>query len=299
MNQPLDIKLLLLRLFSKWYVILICTVLLAAGVGGLYYCVKTSTPDRYEMGYIMHIEYAEDSAGNTIDYINEYTWQQWGKTDMVANACLAGLGPGVTGEQVKSALGISLETDVRVVFIKVTSEDEGLCRSICEASKVLPEVFTNKLAEISDAFIVDEDDAPHIADRNLRTINAVVLGAVGGFLIGLFAVLIRLIMDDSVYIPLLFSSIYGIKMKPDYDEYVPEGEALYVGRHIILCDEQGDNGVYLVVESGAHNGKLLLATINELEENGVPINGAVLKNANKRLIKAYYAATAFPNPFIR
>ena len=304
MNERYDSKLLLLRMIRGWYKILIGAVVGALLIGIPYVFVNVLLADEpdYRMRVTMHVEYAEDSAGNVLDYINEYTWGEWVDSDIYIDEVSKIINLPITKDSLRSYIDATLETDARLVEIDVTTKDPMLTQTIADAVAALSDVFVVNAVEIAGASIVFEDECALEVDRDIRVPNAFILGAVIGFVLALFIMAVVYVMDDSVYIPLLFKNRYSIPIVCDYEDKPSDERAtvLYIGKSLDAFPEKFvDNKVILEIESGAHNGKLLEDVIYELEDNGINIVKAVIKNADKKLIKAYMASTKFPNPFIK
>lgn len=311
MNEKFDAKLILLRMIRGWYKIIIGTILggLIIGIPYILINVVLAGDPEYQMRFTVHVSYVEDGSGNISDYVNDVTWGTWVDTDIFIDKLsenLSGkLEKSVTAEQLRAATYATLETDVRLVEFYVVTRDAELTQIISEAAKESFPVLDDHIREITDTEIVYSDDYASVVQKDIRIKNAVVLGAILGLLVTVFLMLILYLLDDSVYIPLLFNERYALPIKTEKEvendkNFIKNASLIHVGKEFEGFPEKFvNNTAVLEIESGAHNGKLLLAIIYELEEEGIKISGAVLKNADYRLIKAYMASTKFPNPFMK
>lgn len=303
MNDRLDLKLLLLRMIKGFYKPLIGALIGALLIGIPYTIVNVilaEDPD-YRMRVTYHVEYSEDSAGNSLDYINEFTWGEWVDTDVFMDALSQRLGGNYDKEFLRQAVNATLETDARLPEIDVTTKDPSLTQEIAEAVAKINSVLDEHILEIKSSEVVFIDEYAKEVDQDIRVLNAFILGAVLGFVFTLFGMLILYIIDDSIYVPLQFKERYSFAMEVEGEESTKsEGTEIYIGRELKEFPERfTDNKAVLKIEAGAHNFKLLEAVIYELEDNGVEITKAILMKPDKRLIKAYMASTKLPNPFVK
>lgn len=307
MNEKFDAKLLLLRLIRGWYKLVIGLVAgaLIIGIPYLFVNVVLAEDTDYQMRFSVHVDYAEDSSGSLYDVINEVTWGTWTDTDIFIDALSEKLGGEIPADQLRAATNATIETDARLVEFYTVTKNAELTELISNAAMECFPVLDEHIRELTKTEIVYVDKYATEVKRDIRVANAFLLGGVLGFLITLFVMLILYTMDDSVYIPLLFTERFAIPIKTERElesnaDFVKDATRVHVGKDFEGFPEQyTNNSAILDIESGAHNGKLLLAMIYEMEEQGINIKGAVLKNADYKLIKAYMASSKFPNPFMK
>ncbi|MCQ2522745.1 MAG: hypothetical protein MJ123_00275 [Lachnospiraceae bacterium] len=307
MNERFDAKLILLRMIRGWYRIVIGIILGALIIGIPYVFINVILADDkdYQMHFTVHVDYEEDSSGTLYDIINEVTWGTWVDTDIFIDAVSNKLGGDISPEQLRAVTNATLETDVRLVEFYVVTKDPQITEMIANACMECFTVLDEHIRELNVTEIVYADKYATEVQKDIRIKNAVLLGAVLGLLVTVFLMLILYLLDDSVYIPLLFTERFSVPIKTEKEieadkSFIKDATLVHVGKDFEGFPEKyTNNSAILEIESGAHNGKLLLAMIYELEEQGINIKGAVLKNADYKLIKAYMASTKFPNPFMK
>lgn len=307
MTDRFDAKLLLLRMIRGWYKLLIGTLLGAILIGVPYVFINVILADDvdYGMHFTVHVDYAEDSSGTLYDCINEVTWGSWADTDIFIDALYEKLDEKISKDQLRACTDATLETDVRLVEFYIKTKNPEITEMITQAAMECFQVLDDHIRELTATEIVYCDEYAKEVERDIRIKNAFILGAVIGLLFTAFLMLILYILDDSVYIPLLFVERYSLPIKTEKEikddkDYTKGATSVHVGKDFEGFPESFENNTAILeIESGAHNGKLLLAMIYELEERGIKIRSAILKNADYKLIKAYMASTKFPNPFIK
>ena len=307
MNERFDAKLILLRMIRGWYKLVLGLVLGALLVGIPYVLVNVvlaQDPD-YQMKFTVHVNYVEDGSGNISDYVNDVTWGTWVDTDIFINELSKNLDDKVDAGILRATTNATLETDVRLVEFYVVTPNAELTELITEAAMKSFPILDEHIREITNTEIVYQDKFASQVQKDIRIKNAFLLGGVIGLLFTVFLMLILYTMDDSVYIPLLFTERFAVPIKTEKEvekdkAFLKNATIVHVGKEFEGFPESYvSNRAILEIESGAHNGKLLLAMIYEMEEQGIEIAGAVLKNADYKLIKAYMASSKFPNPFMK
>ena len=298
MDKPFNLKLFTIRLVFNFYKVIIGTVVGALLIGVSYYLVNVTFGDApdYEGRVIAHEEYRVDEYGNQSDYINDYTWNEWVRTDSFTDILSDSLDSKYSSDELKTMLSADVPADLRTVYVYVTGKDAG---AVTEVTNKVPDAllsFSSELYEVAETEIMDVKEAT-VKSRDVRVANAFILGAVLGFIISILIMAGLYILDDSVYIPLLFEEEYGIGMTLEGTE---EGTIIEIDKSIPeIPDIESDEAVILKITSGAHNGKIIDYVVNEVEKQGMEVSGAVLMNPDRKLIKAYFATSKFPNPFMK
>lgn len=343
-REPLDCKLLLLRLTKKiWIVVLsaLCGALLA---GGLYFlCNIAGRGPVYEAVTNYYVDYGTDPlTNNTFTYINGVTWNDsWVKSDLFLDSILERtgaeaerlLGHPMTKEELKSFLSATLETDLRMPFTFVRTGNPELTMLLCRALEEMMQEFGETQKEIvSISLIISPTEASLVTVDN-RTVNACILGAILGAFFSLVILLMALTMDDSIYIPATFEYRYHIPMLGTIAsvELTENFTHLFAGKKKIalLSVEEGTDvgetaealigrlgealadrelvcmpglthcpealkpireadGLLLLVEAGAHDGKLMEHTLQLLAKQDIAVTAALLIHAEEGLQRAYY-----------
>lgn len=218
-KEPLDMKLLLLRLADKIGIVIIAALMGAAIVGGGYTISKVAFggPTEYEISQRYYVQYATDpQVGLEFTYINYASWDMWVKsdwfTDRVWNYTFdGGLNPGQYGyskEDLASLMSGGLETDLRVMIGTVKTPYPTLTEKLSEALTKTMMDFADEQIEIESVRVVDTVELKE-SDRDIRIFRAFVLGAVLGLFFGLLGVVVSLTADDRIYLPGTLAYRYG------------------------------------------------------------------------------------------
>lgn len=218
-KEPLNMKLLLLRLLNNIKIIIIAALLGAAIIGGGHTISKVffSGPVEYEMSQRYYIQYEIDPQV-LIEYtfISGATWDTWVKSDWftqrIWDYTLAdGLDPtqyGLGQEDLASFMSGELETDLRIVKGTVRTPYMALTEKLSKALTKTMQDFAEQQIEIEEIRLVDTVEVAKV-DKNLRVINALVLGTVLGCFFGLLGVIVYLVLDDAIYLPSVLTYRYG------------------------------------------------------------------------------------------
>lgn len=218
-KEPLDMKLLLLRLIGNIKIVIIAALLGAAIIGGGYTVSKVvfGGPTEYEMSQRFYVRYATDpQVGLEFTYINHASWDMWMKSDWFTDriwdyAFNSGLNPeqyGYQKEDLASLLSGGLETDLRVAIGTVKTTNPTLTEKLSEALTKTMMDFAQEQIEIEEIRVVDTLEVRE-TDKDIRALRAVILGTVVGAFCGIVGVLIYLVLDDAVYLPSTLSYRYG------------------------------------------------------------------------------------------
>lgn len=237
-KEPLDMKLLLLRLTDKMGMIIIAALLGAAIIGGGYTVSKVllGGPKQYEMSQRYYVQYATDpQVGLEFTYINHASWDMWVKSDWFTEKVWeytfqGGLNPSQYGyekEDLANLLSAGLETDLRIMIATVKTTSPTLTEKLSEALTQVFMDFAKEQIEIEEMRVVDTLEVKE-SDKDIRIFRAIVLGAVIGLFVGLLGTLISLVADDSIYLPSTLVYRYGLpELGCIFDG--PEGFSLQLG----------------------------------------------------------------------
>lgn len=218
-KEPLDMKLLLLRLADKIGIVIIATLLGAAIIGGGYTVSKTAFggPTEYEMSQRYYVQYATDpQVGLEFTYINHASWDMWMKSDWFVDRIWdytfsGGLNPeqyGYNKQDLAGVLSGGLETDLRVAIGTVKTISPTLTEKLSEALTKTMLDFANEQIEIEEIRVVDTVELKE-ADKDIRILRAVILGGVIGLVFGLLGVIVYLVADDKIHLPGIMAYRYG------------------------------------------------------------------------------------------
>ncbi len=338
-KEPFDTKLFVFLLIKKIWLLLCAAVAGAVLIGGGYYLKKVmfAGPQEYEITTTYYVEYNcfDPVTGQMHNYTNAATWGNWVVSDYFVDktweyALEAGLVPeqyGIKKSDLKSYFTADLPSDLRIPTSTVTTPDEELTIVLNKALQKSYIDFGVERTEMDSISITNETPVA-VADRDVRTLRACILGAVIGLFVATFGAAMMIIWDDSIYLPDSFSYRYGIPMAGYADKtakgFTKEAAAnlqylfqnkekkaiLIVGKQdgiqpvlqmlkrdgfseVISVNEldtttykklRDAQGILLLVEAAAHNGREIEHVLHEMKLQDCLINGALLYNANSRMI---------------
>ena len=214
-KEPLDLKLIFLRLIKHIWVLLAAALAGALIWGGGYYIgnVVLAGPQMYEKTSIYYVDYGTAPiTGNAFTYINAYTWNEWVHTDEFADGVAERIresGYELSGEEIKAYFSADLPSDLRMPYSTVSTPDPRLTGVLGEALEQEFMDFGQRQRDIVDIRVTDSGSVEKAANDD-RTLRAVILGALLGFFGALTVLLFLLIADTSVHLPGTFTYRYGI-----------------------------------------------------------------------------------------
>lgn len=220
-KEPFDTKLFILRFMKKIWLVLLAALLGAVLIGGGYYLKKVvfGGPTEYEMTTTYFIDYTtfKEETGELYNYTNSATWESWVGTDWFVDrawehALEAGLVPETYGVQKSDLSGFfyaTMPTDLRMPEATVTTPYEELTLILNTALQQTFFDFAASRPEMEQITIVDETELA-VADKDVRTLRAVILGALIGAFVAGFGLALVLIWDDSVVVPESLEYRYGL-----------------------------------------------------------------------------------------
>lgn len=214
-GETMDYKLFWLRFAKKIWIIIAATILGTLVVGVPYYLMNiTFGPDpSYKVVSEYYLDYAEDASGKTYDYYNFYTWGEVAKTDEFIDILQSCLPEEVSfdADTLRSYTDATVESDTRYLFTEVVTEDAETSLIIARAMEKAVAEFGNIRKEFQDVKIITSPQTAEETYPDVRTVRAIVVGILLGFVTGLIGVCIYIISDSSVYLPNVMEKRYQIK----------------------------------------------------------------------------------------
>lgn len=309
-KEPFDLRLFVLQSIRRWKWVLFGTIIGTLLIGGGYYLRKVTFGGRipYEIVNKFYVEYAVDPvSGGQYSYFVAYTWEDFMKSDAVVPKMLKELSVEMSDEEFISYYEASLPADVRMPYFTVTHPDKTMAEEI---SRVLTEAvisFAKEQTQVAGIELMDTVGPRHQV-RDIRVFRALVLGAVTGFFISLFAMAFKGILDEKIYVPETFTHRYNIPMLGYVDG---EGELsaevssnlnrffgqLHEIGEINAADSEGlmasvetlraMDGNLLLVSAGQVPGKTIEFLLQQCKQQGIRITAALLVDADSTLIRQY------------
>ena len=337
-EEPVDLKLLCLRMMRKAGIILAATVVGALVLGGIFYLKETvfSPDEAYQVVGETYIDYIpEEAYGISRVYITDEVWKSLVKSDDFIESIeneLSLQGYAVSREKIVSSIQAGVISDSRIVTTTVKAGDPQLAVAMSEALQNAILDFCRDRQEIAESFVMT---APEEAQRKVwaeGTATAVMIGAILGLLISVVAFLFSYVMDDSVYLPVTFEKRYGLPMfgtlqseelavnakqfckgcgklavagvaadfaveevvkvlKSAETQFVAVGGVELNAAWTAQLKEA--DGVVLAIASGRRDGRQIERIIDFLRKQEIVMKGAVLCDADEKLIARYYKPGLF------
>ena len=147
-----------------------------------------------------YIDFAEDSTGIGYGYYNDYTWNDWMKSDGILNYTMSLLPEDISKETVENAVVADIISDVRLLTITVTTSNAELTETIADATAKSLVHFPEDIKEIDGIRVIRDEEVKEMVVDDL-TKNFAIFGLVFGTLTSLFGLMLVHCMDSSVYLP--------------------------------------------------------------------------------------------------
>lgn len=291
-KDTFDSKLVTLLILKNIKKIILGTIIITILIAVPYALSKTVIGNfDYRSEVTVHVEFGEDSSGAMYDYINFYGWQQWIASDVFVDKFCEKLAD-VDKETLKTYLSAEVPADQRIVVFTVVTHDPELTDRIAAVISEDIEALIIEIPEVKNVKLMDTSKAVKYFVYNSIP-EVTIFAFIIGFIVSVLAVRLSCILDDSVYIPMLFEKEWGVKAlksvtEDDGQESKSENqmEEIYVGKK--LPEIPDAEAVKLVIPCGARNGKVIEYTFHECEKHGIKINSVRLENLDEKLISAYY-----------
>lgn len=294
-NEPVDFKLLGLRFFRKIWIFFLSILLGALFIGGGYFLKKVVfAPEKeYKVVAETYIDYALEE-GQLVESVcfNQTTWASLVKTDVFTDyivEMLAQQGFTVTKEEVAESVDGTLLSDVRIVTTTVITKDPVLSVAMSHALQDALIRFGEEQKEIAGTRILTRPEEAGLVILDVRTLRAVILGAVIGGFLSLMAMLLYFTLDDSVYIPVTFERRYKIPMLG-----TPASKELFVNFIHLLKDCKAV--AVTAVETDIPVEKVTEYLLESLQEAQQEREDAAAVPEETTLPKLYAAGCAEENP---
>lgn len=225
-KEPLDGKLLVLRLLKKIWIFFAAALLGALLCGGIYFLQKIVFGEgmTYEAVSTYYVDYGTDPlTENSFTYINGATWNDvWIKSDAFVADILEKtkedaavlLGEPLTADMVKGYLSADLPSDLRMPTTTVKTPNGELTMLIKTAlEEEMVEFGTaGEQKEINGIRVVISPTKAEKTVIDNRTVRACILGAILAVFFTFVVMVLLFVADDSIHVPTTFEYRYGIPM---------------------------------------------------------------------------------------
>lgn len=211
MEEGMDLRFFVLRLWKKIWIVFVAALAGAAICAGGYKLYQQINPaaKEYKAETKYYIDFAEDSTGIGYGYYNDYTWNDWMKSDAILQYTMGLLPEDISKEEVETAVVADIISDVRLLTITVTDSDREHADKIAQATAKSLKHFPEEIKEIDGIRVIREDAAKEVVVGE-TTKNRAVFGCCMGALVALFVLCLAVCMDTAVYLPADIEKRYGL-----------------------------------------------------------------------------------------
>lgn len=219
-KEPLDLRLVMLRLWKQGWIIVGVTLLGTLLLGGGYYLKNVVLPPtQYAATSLYQVEYVSEVNSDTtqdkgVSYINHETWDRWMTTkeflDIVYDNLEGTADADIDRETMKSYLSAELLTNHRMPDTIVTTDDPELSLRLAAAVEQSMVDFAGHQESIDNIRVVDPAVTVEIVNTS-RPLNACVLSAVVSFVFIMAVLLFKEICSDSIWLPATLQLRFGLK----------------------------------------------------------------------------------------
>lgn len=219
-KEPLDLRLVMLRLWKQGWIIVGVTLLGTLIFGGGYYLKNVILPPaQYAATSLYQVEYVSELNSDTtqdkgVSYINHETWDRWMTTkeflDIIYSNLEGTTDAEIERETMKGYLSAQLLTSHRMPDTIVTTADPELSLRLAAAVEKSMVDFAGHQESIDNIRVVDPAVSVEVVNDS-RPLNACGLSAVLSFVFIMAVLLLREIGSDSIWLPAQLHKRYGLK----------------------------------------------------------------------------------------
>ncbi len=318
-REPIDLRLIVLRLFKRAWLIPAFIFGGAVAVFGVYFFYKTVITGRtYQVENIYYIDFAEDTGGTQYTWVNQYTWSTLADMDVFLDEVVSELGGEITREEAAEYSDCTVESDGRYLYLRCTTPDPELSKRVADAYENALNRFCDEHKEFNS--ITCEHSGEALENSNIRVANVSIIGGIIGLLTLIVVLTLKDFADTSVYIPATLEKRYHIKslLTPSMEEFALNTKYLLLGKKtcVISVDEdyeklklpvddldyvgnicfepagiekvRNSEAVVVMLKAGNHNLKQFERLIEELARLDIAVTAILLTGEDAKLIKRYY-----------
>ena len=199
-EQGIDLKRLTLVLAGKLWIPM-AAIVCGAVFGGLIYQVVTRLTNgetQYRVSADYYITFNFDEFEHGDDYYNAYTWDGHLKADPIVDYALTMLPQDITKDMLRQSVSGEMLGDYRVLTVHVTTDSKERSELIADAYEQSLIQFGQEIELLEKIERWSKSEAA-IVEKNTKTANAALLGAV---LLGtgaLLSILYYYLLEDAFY----------------------------------------------------------------------------------------------------
>lgn len=307
-EQGIDLKRLTLVLVRKLW-LLLAAVLLGALLGGILYKVITqlTNPEtEYRVSADYYITFNFDEFEHGDDYYNAYTWDGVLKDNPIVDYAITKLPQEITKEMVKEAVSGEMLGDYRILTVHVTSTDKEMAELIAAAYEEALVHFGESLELFKKIEMWSKEEAT-ILEKNTKTKNAALLGALLLGTFTLFTLLYYYLLEDAFYTEKdirerLRIPVFGIetkgkdqteeeRLKNNLELLQWEGFVTWQAEQVPNQEDWNrlrEKKIVLLIPWGKKIGRSTERLLEEMRLHSCEVAGGILTETEDKFLRAYY-----------
>ncbi|MBR7089468.1 MAG: hypothetical protein IKI46_03105 [Lachnospiraceae bacterium] len=262
-DEPVSGRMFALRFMKKIHIVIITVILAAAAVCALHLVYRLSQVRMYMTEADVYLEYIPEAGSNELIYFNKYTWEQMSKDSAVIGEILLA-DPGLDADTVRESFLATLDSDVKVLTLRVQNPDPAMSERIMKASLAGIDAYACSLPEILSTRVIGEPDSAKLVPPDIRVLRAVILGAFFGLFFSVLYVSCSVLSDDRIILPETIEKRYHLPAA---------GTLTSANLSESLEDLSGDEGFTV---ASALPEERISAVIDELKKAGAKPESAFL-----------------------
>lgn len=311
LEQGIDLKRFILVLGRKLW-LLLAGILAGALIGGISYKVITNITNgepEYQANADYYITFNFDEFNYGADYYNAYTWDGILRDDPIVDYALTLLPKEITKDMVKAAVTGEMLGDYRILTVHVRCESKEKADLIAKAYEESLWNFGQEIELLTSVELWSQEEAV-LFEKNTKTANAALLGAVILFLFVAFGLLLYYVLEDAVYVEKdgvqrFGLPVYGLLTKgnDELQKQILEDNLNYVfgntdvetwnGERMPLAEDyerlRGMKHLFVNIPWGRNNGRQIERVISQMQLQGCEVKGFIVTQAEDWFVKSYYA----------
>lgn len=214
-KESADLLLLAIRFIRKSW-ILLAAALIGGAIFGISYFMKTvilAPAPEYQTYSMLFVDFVEAEDGKPKYYtFNTAGWAGFVKTDEIINKAVPHMKTSVSKEELRNSVSASMDSDFRVVELIVSNSNPETALLIAHAMEQAFVEFAFDMKEIDQIRIMTSADKAERVYITVHTYRAVLWGAILAAAAVLFVMLLKEVLDDAIYVPIIFERRYQIPM---------------------------------------------------------------------------------------
>lgn len=208
-DEPVSGRMFALRFLKKIHIVIVAVILAAAVVCACHLIKRLSGDRIYQTRSDVYLEYIPKAETNELIYFNKYTWEQMSSDSALIDEILKA-DPGLDAGTVRDSFLATLNSDVKILTLRVENTDPDMCVRIMKAAVTGIDAYAVSLPEILSTRVVGAAGEPEIVPPDVRVLRSIILGAFAGLFISVLYLSCRILSDDRIYLPETIEKRYHI-----------------------------------------------------------------------------------------